>query len=399
MIPSVFVPMEALPLNASGKVDRKRQPAPEDTAADQAYSAPRGRTEELLASSVFAAVLGVERVGAGDDFFALGGNSLQATQLLARIRDVFGVEVDLRTLFAASSVRELARAISERAGALQDGRSPLVSLQPRGQGQPFYCVHPSGGSVFCYAQLAQSMGEEWPLFGLEAAGLDGGTPERDLVAMARGYLAAIRAAQPEGPYLLGGWSVGGVIAFEMARQLAAAGERVARLVVIDSEPPATQPGPSPSRPELLAAFAQDWASLLGERAPLTEEELLAVPAERQVAHAVQRIREARLLPDGLTTEGLERRITVFMTNIQAVADYRPERYPGTVTLLQAEESSDVRAAWAQLAEDLHERVVPGDHYSMLRPPRLATLVTTLRSCLAGAAARDVAAGRVTNKVS
>jgi amino acid adenylation domain-containing protein len=399
MIPSVFVPMEALPLNASGKVDRKRLPAPEDTAAGEAYTEPRGRTEELLASSVFAAVLGVERVGGTDDFFALGGNSLQATQLVARIREVFDVDVDLRTLYAASSVRELARAISERAGTLQDGRSPLVRLQPRGQRQPFYCVHPSGGSVFCYAQLAQLIGEERPLHALEAAGLDGGIPERDLVTMARTYVEAVRAAQPQGPYLLGGWSIGGVIAFEMARQLVAAGESVARLVVIDSEPPTAEPAPSPSQAELLAAFAEDWASLLGERAPLSEGELLALPPERQVQYAVQRIREAELLPDGLTSDGLERRMAVFMANVQAVADYRPERYPGTVTLLQAEESSDVRAAWTGLAAELEEHLVPGDHYSMLRPPHLATLTTTLLACLDGGGKREVAPASVTNKVS
>jgi amino acid adenylation domain-containing protein len=386
MIPSAFVPLPELPLTSSGKLNPHQLPEPPER---DEYERPRSPTEELLAKTVFASVLGVDRVGARDDFFALGGNSLKATQLVAQIRENFGTEVDLRTLYSASSVEDLARVIRERGGDHPGDPaapwSPLVPLRQRGSLPPLFLVHPSGGSVFCYSALAQRLDPDQPAYGLEAAGLDGDRPPlTELPAMASSYVEAIRELQPSGPYHLAGWSAGGVIAFEMARQLSGLGAEVARLVVIDADPPASvSTSAPPSEAEMLAWFAEDWAALLGGVPPTTEAELRALPEDRRVEHVIERIRAAGLMPAGLGPAQVARRIAVFTATIRALNAYQPAPYDGRLTLLQASEGTDVRDAWSALAADLDHQMLRGDHYSILQEPGIDQLVAAMHLRVAG----------------
>src|SRR6185295_7366109 len=246
MVPAVFVPLPALPLLPSGKVDRKALPAP-DRGPAPGYMAPRNPAEEILAE-IWQEVLGLERVGAHDNFFELGGHSLLAVLLMARIEKRFGKSLSLATLFAAPTVESLAALLS-RSDGHQQGRSPLVAIQPQGDRPPFFCVHPVGGNVLCYLDLARHLPPDQPFYALQSPE-PGGDQPASIEEMAALYLSELRRIQPEGPYRLGGWSMGGLIAFEMARQLESAGQELDLVVLIDTPPPAAQPGPPPSDDEL-----------------------------------------------------------------------------------------------------------------------------------------------------
>ncbi|SUE14960.1 non-ribosomal peptide synthetase [Rhodococcus gordoniae] len=238
MVPAVLVPLHELPLNANGKLDRKALPTPViDTVA---YTAPRTPLEELVAG-VVEEVLGVEKVGVDDDFFALGGNSLNATQVASRLRDSVGADVRVQWLFTDPTVAALAGRISAERDAGEEfdpfadsAMQVLLPLRARGSRAPLFCVHPMYGLAWTYSGLTRFVHDR-PIYGIQSKALseDGYLPE-SLAGMAARYVEEIRTVQPHGPYNLMGWSLGGVLAHEMAVQLQAAGESVDCLAMLDS---------------------------------------------------------------------------------------------------------------------------------------------------------------------
>jgi pimeloyl-ACP methyl ester carboxylesterase len=198
-----------------------------------------------------------------DDFFNLGGDSLSAVRLMLEIEQHFGQKLSLATLFPSSTIEHLASILRQATGSRLS--SPLVAIQPSGAKPPFFCVHPIGGNVLCYLDLARHLGEDQPFYGLQASGIDGeGEPKSRIEGMAGYYIEAIREIQPQGPYLLGGWSFGGVVAFEMAQQLHSSGEQVALLALIDSSARHhNSQAMEVDTAATLAWFAKIWAVILG----------------------------------------------------------------------------------------------------------------------------------------
>ena len=265
--------------------------------------------------------------------------------------------------------------------------SPLVALQPARDGQaPFFCVHAVGGTVFSYAELARALGR--PFYALQSPGLENGNlghAAADLAAMAAGYVAAVRTVQPQGPYLLGGWSVGGVIAFEMARQLRESGEEVALLALLDSYP-ATRADAMDEYGEedLLRLFLQDQARMQGKEIPALADGLAGLPAEERLARVLGRAREAGLLKADVPLEAARRLLDVYRANLHAFAGYRPRPYPGPVTLFRPEGArADLPLnGWdAFPAGAIDVQPVAGDHYNMLAPPRVQALAERLNACI------------------
>jgi enterobactin synthetase component F len=229
MVPSVVVALDALPLGPSGKLDRRALPAP-DLAAPGAGRAPSDPREQALCE-LFAEALGLARVGPDDGLFDLGGHSLLAARLAGRIRDALGVDLTIGALFAAPTPAALAARL--RDGGRGDAREPLLALRGGDPGaRGIFCVHPAGGLGWCYAPLAARLPAGRPVWALQA---DGSQPPT-LDALAARYVARVRACQPDGPYALVGWSVGGVIAHAMAVLLQEAGEDVDVLGLLDAYP-------------------------------------------------------------------------------------------------------------------------------------------------------------------
>jgi phthiocerol/phenolphthiocerol synthesis type-I polyketide synthase E len=188
-------------------------------------------TRELV--RIWQQLLGVGSVGIDQNYFDLGGDSVLAVHLFAEIEKVFKVKLPLATLFEAPTIQELAGIL--RSEAPSTGWSPLVTIQNSGSRPPFFCVHGAGGNVLIYRELSENLGSDQPFYGLQSQGLDGSCPPLTRIEdMAALYVKAIRRQQPHGPYLLGGYCGGGLIAFEIAQQLGSDGEEVALLALLDT---------------------------------------------------------------------------------------------------------------------------------------------------------------------
>lgn len=234
MVPSRFVWLDALPLMPNGKVDRKALPAPVGERPDLAhpYAAPQSPLEKKL-TEIWADALDLRQIGIHDDFFELGGHSLIAVRITGEIAKLYDQDFPLAIFFEARTIEQLAVSIETKKWSKP--WSPLVAIQPNGTNPALFCVHPGGGNVLGYSEFVSYLGEDQPVYGIQAYGvIKGQEPHTCIETMACVYIDAVREVQARGPYYLGGESFGGLVAFEMAQQLIAKGERVAFLFIGDT---------------------------------------------------------------------------------------------------------------------------------------------------------------------
>jgi amino acid adenylation domain-containing protein len=236
MVPSAFVPVDALPLLPSGKVDRRALPAPDEVWQEPSDSSVKPRDElELQLTKIWEKGLGIKNVGIKDNFFDLGGHSLLAVRLFAQIQKIFGKELPLTTLFQAPTVEQLAGVIRQEGWS--SPWSSLVPIQHSGSKPPFFCVHGCGGIVFHMQGFARHLFPDQPLYGLKAQGLEKGqTPHSRIEDMATFYIKEIQTVQPDGPYHLGSTGHGGAVVLEIAQQLKSQGQNVVFLALINAVP-------------------------------------------------------------------------------------------------------------------------------------------------------------------
>jgi aspartate racemase len=382
MVPSAFMFLDALPLTPNGKVDRRALPAPDQTRPEleEAFVAPRD-TLELQLTKIWENVLDVKPVGAKDNFFDLGGHSLLAVRLFAQIEKVTGRNLPLAVLFQAPTVEHLAAVLrQERGEALW---SSLVEIQPGGSKPPFFGVHAHEGNILFYRDLARHLGKDQPFYGLQAQGLDGKqTPYREVEEMAAHHVKEIRALQPKGPYFLGGYCFGGVVAFEMAQQLHAQGEKVALLALFDAYAPGYQKLYPEFTPfgDSLRYFIRRAGLHLGNLSLLGTKEKL-----NYIKGRTKRIADKFSLGTGLPSLGIRRKIMGAMR--QAAINYDPQVYRGSITLFRATTQPamfdhDPKLGWGRLAAgDLEIHQVPGYYGTMMLEPHVRVLAEQLRACL------------------
>jgi amino acid adenylation domain-containing protein len=383
MMPSAFVTLDSLPLMPNGKVDRKALPAPHASRQERAdsYVGPRD-TFELRLCRIWEDVLGVRTVGARDNFFDLGGNSLLAVRLMAQARKEFDRDIPINVLFQGATVEHLAGVLRGEAGG--QSFSSLVGIQTSGSRPPLFFVHPVGGTVFCYLELSKYLGKDQPLYGLQAPGIYGEQePLSRVEDLATHYLNAVRSVQPRGPYHLGGWSMGGVVAFEMARQLRKQGEEVAVLVMIDSALPqyVARLGDSVEEEKLLSAFLYDLGAQSGKDLPDLSGQLQELSAEEQLAYLLKQAESNDILPPQAQLESL---LNVFKSNLRALTSYAPERYDGRLQLFRAAEGgadSDAAMAWDSFAEEVVTYSVPGNHYTLMTNTNVRALAALIKTHL------------------
>ncbi|MEZ0115027.1 amino acid adenylation domain-containing protein [Catenulispora sp. EB89] len=394
MIPATFTALAALPLTASGKVDRKALP---QSAGADAEGAPRPVATQTQAgvAEIWRSLLpdadGDFR--RDDNFFTRGGSSLALAKFAAEVRERFGVSLDVRSLYLAPTLETAADLIDERRSGppVPTGVGPLVRLRTGagtdgdGDVPPLFLVHAVGGTAAPYVPLAQWL--DTPVYGFEAPGGDGSAPLDRIEDFAAAYLDALRTVRPAGPYHLGGWSVGGTIAWELAARLRAAGQEVALLALFDTVVPAAFDD-LPDRAGLLARFAADLALAAGAAAPdLDLAVLRAQGAEEQTETVIAVLEASGLIPGSVRAE-VRRRFAVFAGASRAVRRYRLAPLDCPVTLIEAADPAPGKADdWRPYAPGgLEHHVVPGTHHTMLRPPFLGGLAKTLRGCLERAAA-------------
>ncbi len=370
MIPSAFVLLDAMPMTASGKIDRASLTSREAfrPELDDPFVAPRNANEETLAG-IWREILGIERIGVNDNFFDVGGHSLLALKLLARIERRVGHTLAPAALFRAPTVAQLAKMIEERT---QSGRvqCSLVAIQPKGTKPPFFAVHANTGIVY-YRGLARQLGADQPVYGLQSQGLDGSRrPHETVEEMAAHYVREIRGLQPEGPYYLGGYSFGGKVAFEMARQLRAQGQRTAFLAFFDTFNLPTTPG--------LTRLEH-----ARERTRVHIAALKRVGPRARISYLMRRAETLRSLAGGALSRGYEalfrplRRAQrrVLEANNRAGRRYVPGFYEGRATIFRAmDRTEDWRdrlrpyphLGWERLCGEGVELIeVPGGHSSLL----------------------------------
>ncbi|MFT4043081.1 MAG: amino acid adenylation domain-containing protein [Gordonia sp. (in: high G+C Gram-positive bacteria)] len=400
MVPADIVIIAELPRTPSGKVDENSLPQPR-FGTERAYVAPATATEQLVAA-VFTDVLGVERVGAEDDFFALGGTSLSVFAVLTRLREQHGITIPVATMLAATTPRALARqvdaglaaaesntgeSIAPTAAPIDEALAVLLPIRPAGHKIPLFCIHPAVGLAWAYAGLARHVDADTPLYGLQVPGIADDAESIDafptLDMLAERYLGEIRKVVPAGPFHLLGWSLGGVIAQAIAAQLAAAGEQIGSLTMLD----ATAPGGGAPRTstaitvaDLCGALGIDPALLSGI-IDLDTDTSAIDPAQIDIWVA-----GSAGLPPGVDARIIRRLLDAAAHTSALFGAHRPTAFAGKVLFVTADPdetaTTAARDSWRDtLTGEVAELRVAASHFELCSPAALSVIGPALTSFL------------------
>jgi aspartate racemase len=377
MVPAAFMFLETLPLTPNGKVNRLALPNPMiSRGVDQNQNLssgsilPRTRVEEII-TRIWQDFMNLDQVGIHDNFFDLGGHSLLAVRVLARIERDLGVRLPLTSFFHSATIAKLAELVNLKVDETRDW-SPVVAIQPYGFKPPFFGVHAHEGGVLFWRDVVDHLPKDQPFYAIQAQGVDGVRPALTRIEdMATLYNEAVRKIQPHGPYYLGGFSMGGEVAFEMAQQLTRQGEKVNFLIMLDTRNPQRLTRPVVRNqdgliiPDLEAKVEIGRYHLFNRKVKshiLGLEKLnwlekisylsgafsfwLRRSAVYSLAY-IYRIMKRRL-PDRLLLHYLK------LKHSEAIRKYVPVHYPGKITLFRASQSVEMNPAdspmgWAPLA--------------------------------------------------
>ncbi|RZL84407.1 MAG: non-ribosomal peptide synthetase [Rhodococcus sp. (in: high G+C Gram-positive bacteria)] len=386
MVPDVLMVLDELPLTPSGKLDRKALPAPVWAARE--FRAPTTTVEQIVAD-IFEDALGLDRVGLDDDFFALGGNSLIATGIVARLRSALDTTVPLQWLFSDPTVQALAGRIEVGAeAAAAEGLGPLLPIRESGAGTPLFCIHPIVGLSWCYSGLSQHLDSDMPIYGIQSPSIleERFLPE-SLEELADRYISEIRTVQPAGPYRLLGWSLGGVIAHAMAVRLQAAGEKVELLAMMDSFAGSTlvddEQAEEISLREILGGFGVDGTAV-GSDPGLDN---VTVALAEISGHSLERAEQV-----------VDRLLSTAERNARLMSEYRPDRFDGDLVFFTAaaDDPTGTRAMreWGgAVTGTVYEHLVPATHWRMTSPDALAIACPILGDIVGAGTPPDGAAGQ------
>ncbi|MFF7964982.1 amino acid adenylation domain-containing protein [Streptomyces sp. NPDC007903] len=398
LVPAHLQWVSEWPLTPNGKRDDSALRRAPLTAAGRAPDPGPRDTYERALTEMLADALSVDTVGVHDSLFDLGGTSLTAMRLVVRIEQRYQVHIPLADFIATPTPAGLAARL--RDGNARATYDPLVPIRSQGTRPPLFMVHPMGGNVLCYVGFARHLPDDQPLYALQAAGAEPGTtPLHSVEDLAHSYLTALRAVQPHGPYTIGGWSFGGLVAFEIARRLRAAGEEVARLLVLDTI--ALEQSPRVPRQEepLPEWFFQEllWLRDGGESPARILPDGLG-STEAQFAFMARVASERGVLPGGSSASLIRRLFGVYRANWRATLSYRPPREDQNLTLIRAAEPlptvlsamhhaansrhQDPLNGWGAMTSGRIQLVrVPGDHLTIMEEPHVAHLAETVADLL------------------
>ncbi|MBN3895575.1 MAG: amino acid adenylation domain-containing protein [Nostoc sp. NOS(2021)] len=393
MVPGVFVFLDTLPLTPNGKIDRRALPAPDLTARHQSeVSFVAAQNElELQLTKIWEKVLGINPIGIKDNFFTLGGHSLIAVRLVSEIEKVCQKKLPLSTFFQKQTIEELA-VVLEQTESSQVWES-LVMIQPGSQTKPpLFCIHAVWGNVLFYRKLGRYLDKEQPFYALQAKGLDGKqAPLTSVSKMASNYIHEIKTIQPNGPYFLGGFSFGGLLAFEIAQQLHTQGDEIRLLAIFDTV--------APNVIEFNSNSSDTKLQTLSDESFLHFPRLVKLNFKDQVAYIWKRLHWHltvgkvnffyKFYLQYIKRSLLELRLLeVYQANNQARKSYVVQVYPGILTLFCSDETvvqceDDPELGWGQIVTggvEIHN--MPGTiHTTLMEEPGVQVLAEKLQTCL------------------
>jgi len=389
MVPSAFVPLDALPLTHNGKVDRRHLPAPDGSRGNlgASYVAPRNPTEaEML--RLWENVLRVQPIGIFDDFFALGGHSLTAVELMGAIRERFAVDLPLVALFRTPTIASVCEHL--RTGTIPSSRC-LFPLQEGNTHPPLFFIHPQGGGVLCYRLLTSTLGKETAVYGLQAIGYDSeATPLWTIEEMAERYVEEIQRVSPHGPYRIAGWSFGGNVAFEIVRRLEALGEPIDFLGLLNAYAPEQESELNVENQHQRAA-ERALVNLATLHLKMDKSAFEGLDEEQALTLAFERAKELRLLPQTAVIETVRRQVKIMMINQYALDAYRDSgTIQSDIHLFRACEDNrenprslvDPQKWHKYTTGKMHVIPVSGNHHNLVNPPSVFALGKAIRAVLA-----------------
>ncbi len=401
IVPSSFVFLDSFPLTPNGKIDRHALPTPSNITNLGTFVEPRNQIEMQLVQ-IWSKILKVDKVGVQDNFFDLGGHSLLAPYLMAQIKQQFGKDIPLISLFQNPTIEQLATILQIDLDC--SNSSGLVPIQPNGSNLPFFCVPGAGDEPFYLYHLGRYLGVEQPLYSFQANNLDRELePASRVKDMASHYIQAMQTVQPQGPYFLAGHSFGGKVAFEIAQQLLHRGHKVALVAIIDTTAPTSN-----ERQTRLDCIDWDNARWLIELIKAVEvslatnidisyDTLRSLPAKEQLNYVLQLFKMINMLPPNAETTQLKNMLQSYKANSLALIDYVPQHiYPAQITLLRASEAlgenyvrklppemlQDSALGWnAFSCEPVNVYFLPGNHVTMMAEPHVQFLAERLKACI------------------
>jgi len=384
MIPNAVVEVADFPLTSSGKIDRRALPAPPADRRTTDVAAPRDPVE-LEVARIWEDVLGVRPIGLHDNFFDLGGHSLLVLRLMAEIERAFGRALPMAAIFQGATVERFARTLRE---GYQPPTGPhLIEIRPGSGGPPVFFAHPAGSEVVCYVPFARLVEPaDRPLYAIACPPLDeaGRMPFAGFAERAAAYAELVRQAQPHGPYTLVGWCYGGANAFAVGRALEDQGEQVT-VVLIDSHTPQYVPvEQEPDRAAHVEGLAKNlrW-DYTDDLRPL--DELRAMTDAEQLDYLLELARKGDYLPPDAGHEQIRTALDLWIANLRLLWRYRPTPLAGRLVMIRAgdEPDEDLYAGWERLAGNgLERHVVAGNHYTIMREPRIADVTAIVNGLLA-----------------
>lgn len=387
-IPNFIILLDELPLSPNGKLDRKALPKPQVEDNRSGIITARNSIEHQLLE-MWESLLEVSPISVTDNFFELGGHSLLAIRLISAIEKQLGRSIPLATLFREATVEAIAVALAK------DGNSDsvtdrLVPLQTQGDKLPLFLTSPAAGYAFTYTAMARLMGKQRPIYALQARGLDGEqAPLDNMEAIAWDYIEAM-GTRWDGPYILGGYSFGGLVAFEMAAQLEAAGLTVKQVLIIDAHPPVLELEDEASLNDdaaILAFLAEQIGLHFHQTVKIDREELTTINAAERLDYVNRILRSQGLVPPNSGSNMLKGLMNVYKANSWANIRYQPKAIKADISLFKTAEVAkifplDVTAGWGALTTGtVTVWDIIGEHLDLMQEPNVTTLKIAIEEAI------------------
>jgi len=381
MVPAIWMEVDKMPLNANGKIDRNALPEFSDTLLQKRQVLQPNTATEKILTSIWEECMGINDISIDDNFFALGGHSLMAVQILAKLEKKLGRSFQLALLFKYPNIQSLANFIDN--DKKEATYTCLVPIKPTGNKTPLYIIHGEGLNVLNFSSLAAVMDKDRPIFGLQAVGLNGiDEPLDNLPDIAKFYLSEIIRHNPNGPYLLAGYSFGGYVALEIHKQMAAMGKQVEKLIMFDTDAEKSE--------------YKDWYYILPQKVKRNVPILLSF-LKSSILHPLTNFgnEQKNPLPRFLAKYFFKKETKNFYQLINKIKDkhlhafrnYKMEPFNGKVYLYKARICvhyvyDTEFLGWKKYALGgvvLYD--VPGDHLTMIMPPNVEVFASILSASL------------------